>query len=57
MPKINLFKNPEVLPNSVIVTNRKVKKENKEGEFLNNFNRTFGIVASALTTILLASKL
>ena len=55
--KINLFKNPEVLPNSVIVTNRKVKKENKEGEFLNNFNRTFGIVASALTTILLASKL
>ncbi len=55
--KINFFKNPKVLPNSIIVTNRKVKKDKKEGEFLNNFNQTFGIVASALTTILLASKL
>jgi len=55
--KINFFKNPKVLPNSVIVTNRKVKKEKVEGKFLNNFNQTFGIIASTITTILLASKL
>ena len=55
--KINLFRNPKVLPNSIIVTNRKVKKENKEGKFFDNFNQTFGIIASAVTTILLASKL
>ena len=55
--KINLFKNPKVLPNSIIVTNRKVKKEKEEGKFLNNFNQTFSIIASTITTILLASKL
>ena len=55
--KIGFLKNPLVLPNSVIVTNRKVKKEKKEGKFLNDFNQTFGIIASTLTTILLASKL
>ena len=55
--KINLLRNPKVLPNSIIVTNRKVKKEKEEGKFLNNFNQTFGIIASAVTTILLASKL
>tara|TARA_X000000950_G_scaffold106258_1_gene133805 strand:+ start:1497 stop:4127 length:2631 start_codon:yes stop_codon:yes gene_type:complete len=55
--KINLFKNPKVLPNSIIVTNRKLLKEKEEGKFLNNFNQTFGIIASTITTILLASKL
>ena len=55
--KINLFRNPKVLPNSIIITNRKVQKEKEEGKFLNNFNQTFGIIASAVTTILLASKL
>ena len=55
--KIGFLKNPIVLPNSVIVTNRKVKKEKKEGKFLNDFNQTFGIIASTLTTIYLASKL
>ena len=56
--RIGFFKNPIVLPNSVIVTNRKVsKKERTEGKFLDDFNRTFGIIASTLTTILLASKL
>ena len=54
---INLFRNPKVLPNSIIVTNRKVKKDKEEGKFLNNFNQTFGIIASAITTILLASRL
>ena len=28
-----------------------------EGKFLDDFNRIFGIVASTLTTVLLASKL
>ena len=55
--KINFFRNPKVLPNSIIVTNRKQKKEKEEGKFLNNFNQTFGIIASTITTILLASKL
>ena len=55
--KINFFKNPKVLPNSIIVTNRKEIKEKDKGEFFNNFNQTFGIIASAVTTILLASKL
>ena len=55
--KIGFLKNPLVLPNSVIVTNRKVKKEKKEGKFLDDFNRTFGIIASTLTTILIATKL
>ena len=55
--KIGFFKNPLVLPNSIIVTNRKVKKEKNEGKFLDDFNRTFGIIASTITTILLASKL
>lgn len=55
--KVGFIKNPIVLPNSVIVTNRKVKKEKREGKFLNDFNQTFGIIASTLTTILLASRL
>jgi len=55
--KIGFLKNPSVLPNSIIVTNRKVKKNKTEGKFLDDFNRTFGIIASTLTTILLASKL
>ena len=55
--KIGFFKNPIVLPNSIIVTNRKVKKERTEGKFLDDFNRTFGIIASTLTTILIATKL
>jgi hypothetical protein len=55
--KINFFKNPKVLPNSIIVTNRKVKKDKKEGAFLEVFTSTFGLVASTITTILLASRL
>ena len=56
--KISFFKNPLVLPNSVIVTNRKIPKErNNNSRFLDDFNRTFGIIASAITTALLASRL
>ena len=45
------------MPNSVITVNRKVKKEKSDNNFLDKFNSTFGIIASTLTTILLASKL
>ncbi len=55
--KIGIFKNPIVLPNSIIVTNRKEKKVRTEGKFLTDFNQTFGIIASALTAILIATKL
>ena len=55
--KINFFKNPKVLPNSIIVTNRKIKKEKGESEFLNKFNQTFTLIISSLTTILLATRL
>ena len=57
LAKINFFKNPKVLPNSIIITNRKVKKDKKEGAFLEGFTSTFGLIASTMTTILLASKL
>ena len=55
--RIGFLKNPIVLPNSTIVVNRKVKKEGKGREFFDNFNRTFGVIASTLTTILIATKL
>jgi protein involved in polysaccharide export with SLBB domain len=56
--KINFFKNPIVFPNSTIIVNKKVKKERKDtSEFLKDFNSTFGIIASTLMTILLASRL
>jgi hypothetical protein len=54
--KIGLFKSPKVLPNSTIIVTLKAEKE-KEGKFLDNFNQTFGLIASTITTILLASKL
>ncbi len=54
--KIGLFKSPKVLPNSTITVTLKAEKE-KEGKFLDNFNQTFGLIASTITTILLASKL
>ena len=54
--KISLFKNPEVLPNSTIIVAFKEENEEK-GKFLDNFNQTFGLIASTITTILLASKL
>ena len=54
--KIGLFKNPKILPNSTITVAFKEEKEEK-GKFLDNFNQTFGLIASTITTILLASKL
>ncbi len=54
--KINFFRNPKVVPNSIIVTNRKVKKE-KGDDFLDKFSQTFTFITSALTTVLLVSRL
>jgi protein involved in polysaccharide export with SLBB domain len=54
--KIGLFKNPNILPGSKIIVTFKTEKEEK-GKFLDNFNQTFGLIASTITTILLASKL
>tara|TARA_X000000950_G_scaffold14462_1_gene15626 strand:+ start:635 stop:3274 length:2640 start_codon:yes stop_codon:yes gene_type:complete len=55
--KLGLFKNPKVFPGSIVVVNEKIKKEVNRGEFINNFNTTFGIITSSLTAILLANKL
>jgi len=55
--KISFFKNPKVHPNSRIIVNTKVEKEKTEGKFLDDFTKVFSIVASTLTTILLASRL
>ena len=55
--KITWFKNPKVLPNSTIITNRKIKKERQQGSFVDDFSKTIGFIASALTTILLVQRL
>jgi len=55
--KISFFKNPKVYPNSRIIVNTKEEKEETEGKFLDDFSKVFSIVASTLTTILLASRL
>ena len=54
--KISFFKNPRVFPNSIIVVNTKEKKNN-EGKFLDDFSKVFTILASTLTTVLLATRL
>ena len=55
--KISFFRNPKIFPNSRIVVNTKEDKEKTEGKFLDDFTKVFSIVASTLTTILLASRL
>tara|TARA_X000000950_G_scaffold209908_1_gene252391 strand:+ start:1475 stop:4123 length:2649 start_codon:yes stop_codon:yes gene_type:complete len=54
---IGFLKNPKVLPNSTIIVNKKVKIERERGQFLQDFNTTFGIIASTLTAILITTKL
>ena len=54
--KISLFKNPRVFPNSKIFVNTKEIKKN-EGKFLDDFSKVFTILASTLTTVLLATRL
>ena len=55
--KISFFRNPKIFPNSSIIVNTKEEKEKTEGKFLDDFTKVFSIVASTLTTILLASRL
>ena len=55
--KISFFRNPKIFPNSRIIVNTKEEKEKTEGKFLDDFTKVFSIVASTLTTILLASRL
>jgi protein involved in polysaccharide export with SLBB domain len=55
--RISFFRNPKIFPNSRIVVNTKEEKEKAEGKFLDDFTKVFSIVASTLTTILLASRL
>ncbi len=55
--KINFFHNPKIYSNSRIVVTTKEEKEKTEGKFLDSFTKVFSIVASTLTTILLASRL
>ena len=54
--KISFFKNPRVFPNSIIVVNTKEINKNK-GKFLDDFSKVFTILASTLTTVLLATRL
>ena len=55
--RIGFLKNPTVLPGSKIMVNRKPIKERKEGKFLDDFARVFGVISGTLTTILLTQRL
>ena len=55
--RIGFLKNPTVLPGSKIIVNRKPIKERKEGKFLDDFARIFGVISGTLTTILLTQRL
>ena len=55
--KISFFRNPKIFQNSSIFVNTREKKEKTEGKFLDDFTKVFSIVASALTTVLLAQRL
>lgn len=54
--KINLFKNPRVFPNDLIIVNKKIEKEKRERQKF-DINQTIQFIASTLTTILLIEKL
>ena len=57
--KINVFRNPRVLPNSQIVVNRKVKKSDTDNgdKGWDRLVKVITIVTSSLTAAVLASKL
>ncbi len=57
--RITLFKNPKVLPNSIIVTDFKTAENNREvvQRFIQEFSSTLTFITSTLTTVLLATKL
>jgi hypothetical protein len=57
--KIGFFKNPKILPNSIIITDFK-SSENKQQvvqRFIKEFSNTLTFVTATLTSVLLASKL
>ena len=58
--KIGFFRNPQVLPNSVIVTDFRQEGEGL-GEtikqFVDNLSGTITFIATTLTSILIATKL
>jgi protein involved in polysaccharide export with SLBB domain len=57
--KINVFRNPKVLPNSQVVVNRKVKKSDSDNadKGWDRLVKVITIVTSSLTAAVLASKL
>ena len=57
--KINVFRNPRVLPNSQIIVNRKVKKSDADNgeKAWDRIIKVITIVTSSLTAAVLASKL
>tara|TARA_Y100000766_G_scaffold83734_1_gene71184 strand:+ start:538 stop:3138 length:2601 start_codon:yes stop_codon:yes gene_type:complete len=56
--KIGFLKNPKPSVNSNIIVNAKIEKEKKERpKFIDTFNNTFQLIASALMSILLAERL
>jgi len=56
--RIGLFNNPEVLPNSVILTDLKpVERERVVQRFFEEISNTLTFVTATLTSVLLASKL
>lgn len=57
--KISFFKNPNVLPNSVIITDFKPESEgvNAIKQFIDNLSGTITFITTTLTSILIATKL
>ena len=56
--KISFFRNPKVFANSRIVVNSKEEKDKSDlGDSLEKFASVFTIIASTLTTVLLATRL
>ena len=57
--KINFFRNPKINPGDKIVVQLKPEKSNgqRDGNFMDDLVRIFGLLTGSLTTILLANRL
>ncbi|MFW2347687.1 MAG: SLBB domain-containing protein [Wenyingzhuangia sp.] len=56
--KINLFNNPKMYPGSEIIATAKPEKiKSDDNKFMDNLVNVFSVIASALTTVVLASQL
>lgn len=55
--QVNLFRNPQVMPDSQIMVNQKPDKEKPTTPFLDSFVRVLSVVTGALTTIILVENL